>query len=340
MNYKVLYILLLGFVASLFHANAQDLHFSQYFNAPILVNPANTGFNPDNDYRIGGNYRNQWSAVGSPYKTMSVWGDAQLFTNKFENGWMGVGGALYRDASGSGNLINTSAYASVAYHQMLGYSSLLSVGFTGGFISKKIDIAKLSFDNQWNGKFFDATLPSNEPFAFSQTSYADLQAGINYAYFASEKFYFNAGFSAQHINRPKESFFDPLVSDASIDMRYTAFLNASLKVGESWIVNPNLYISKMNSASELVLGVNANRDLSGDGSQQMIFGLYFRNSDAVVPVFGFQLNDTRFTFNYDATISTLKSANNTRGAYEVSIVKTGVVSSALARGVRCPSVKF
>jgi type IX secretion system PorP/SprF family membrane protein len=340
MNYKVLYILLFGFMACLFDTNAQDLHFSQYFNAPILVNPANTGFNPDNDYRIGGNYRNQWSAVGSPYKTMSVWGDAQLFTGKFENGWMGVGGAIYRDAAGSGNLINTSAYASVAYHQMLGYSSLLSIGFTGGFISKKIDIAKLSFDNQWNGKFFDAALPSNEPFAFSQTSYADLQAGINYAYFSSEKFYLNAGLSAQHINRPKESFFDPLVSDASIDMRYTAFLNASIKVGEYWIVNPNVYISKMNTASELVVGVNANRDLSGDGSQQMILGIYFRNSDAVVPVFGFQLNDTRFTFNYDATVSTLKSANNTRGAYELSIVKTGVISSALSRGVRCPSVKF
>jgi hypothetical protein len=123
-------------------------------------------------------------------------------------------------------------------------------------------------------------------------------------------------------------------------MRYTAFLNASLKIGEDWIVNPNVYISKMNTASELVLGVNANRDLSGDGSRQMILGLYMRNGDAVIPVFGFQLNDTRFTFNYDATVSTLKAANNTRGAYELSIIKTGVVSSALARGVRCPSVKF
>lgn len=334
------FILLIVFVVAMLQSNAQDLHFSQYFNAPILVNPANTGFNPDNDYRIGANYRNQWGAVGTPFKSMSVWGDAQLFTGKFENGWMGVGGALYRDAAGAGNLINTSAYASVAYHQMLGYSSLLSIGFTGGFISKRIDIAKLSFDNQWNGQFFDATIPSNEPFAFSQTSYADLQAGINYAYFASEKFYVNAGLSAQHINRPRESFFDPLVSDASLDMRYTAFLNASVKIGESWIVNPNIYLSKMNTASEIVLGVNANRDLSGDGSRQMILGLYMRNGDAVIPVFGFQLNDTRFTFNYDATVSTLKAANNTRGAYELSIIKTGVVSSALARGVRCPSVKF
>ena len=32
---------------------AQDLQFSQFFNAPLLVNPANTGFLPDADYRLG-----------------------------------------------------------------------------------------------------------------------------------------------------------------------------------------------------------------------------------------------------------------------------------------------
>ena len=32
-------------------ARAQDLHFSQYFNAPLLTNPANTGFEPDADWR-------------------------------------------------------------------------------------------------------------------------------------------------------------------------------------------------------------------------------------------------------------------------------------------------
>ena len=52
---------------------AQDLHFSQFFNSPLVTNPANTGFIPDADYRIGANYRNQWSSVMSvPYKTVSA----------------------------------------------------------------------------------------------------------------------------------------------------------------------------------------------------------------------------------------------------------------------------
>ena len=56
-------------------ARSQDLHFSQYFNTPLLVNPANTGFAPDVDWRAGINYRNQYSSLtANPYKTMSAWG--------------------------------------------------------------------------------------------------------------------------------------------------------------------------------------------------------------------------------------------------------------------------
>src|SRR4026207_2151504 len=76
-----------------FGAMAQDLHFSQWFNSPLTTNPANTGFIPDADYRLGANYRNQWSTIMAvPYKTMSIFGDAQLFRDKLENGWLGIGG--------------------------------------------------------------------------------------------------------------------------------------------------------------------------------------------------------------------------------------------------------
>src|SRR4030095_2054572 len=86
---------------------AQDLHFSQFFNSPLLTNPANTGFIPDADYRLGANYRNQWANIPIPYKTMSIWGDAQVFRNRFETGWVGLGGVILRDVAGSGNLTST-----------------------------------------------------------------------------------------------------------------------------------------------------------------------------------------------------------------------------------------
>src|SRR5688572_30936638 len=69
---------------------AQDLHFSQFMNSPLTTNPANTGFIPDGDYRLGINYRNQWSSIMAiPYKTMSAFGDIQVMRNRFETGWIG-----------------------------------------------------------------------------------------------------------------------------------------------------------------------------------------------------------------------------------------------------------
>ena len=165
-------------------AFGQQLHFSQYFNTPLLVNPANTGFNPDYDYRFGGSYRNQWANImTNPYKTMNLWGDAQLFTNKIESGWAGIGGTLYKDQAGSGNLTSTQGYLSVAYHQMLGNSSLLSLGFGGGLINKQIDVSKLTFDNwDYNSQSFSTY---NGNYINSNTSYFDLQLGLNYALFVS-----------------------------------------------------------------------------------------------------------------------------------------------------------
>lgn len=189
-----------------FTASAQDLHFSQYFNSPLIINPANTGFISDGEYRVGMNYRTQWANVGNPYKTFSAFADGQVLGNKFENGWLGIGGALLRDVAGSGNLTTTRAFGSIAYHQALGLGSLISGGFNVGFVNKRIDFTKLTFDNQWNGKFFDIAAPSGEPFVANQVNYFTLQAGVNYAYFPNENTYLNVGVSASNINQPSESF--------------------------------------------------------------------------------------------------------------------------------------
>src|SRR5690348_9283503 len=116
--------------------SGQDLHFSQFFNSPLTTNPANTGFIPDANYRVGVNYRNQWSSVPVPYKTYSVFGDAQLLRDKWYYGWLGVGGVLLEDEAGDGVLKSTKLYGSIAYHQLLGDNSLLALGFNGGVATK------------------------------------------------------------------------------------------------------------------------------------------------------------------------------------------------------------
>lgn len=320
---------------------AQDLHFSQFFNSPLTTNPANTGFIPDGDYRIGINYRNQWSSIMTlPYKTMSAFADVQVMKDRFTNGWMGLGGVVLRDVAGSGNLTSTKLYGSIAYHQMLGYSSLLSLGFNVGYANKQINVSNLKFPDQFDGKFFDNKLPTSVMLDRTNVGYLDMQVGMNYAYFPTENIYINTGFSAQHVNKPYESFFTSSDVSNRLPVRYIGFLNGSIKLNDLVIINPNFYYTTQAKVQEIVGGMNVHYNLSGDGIYQLIGGLYYRHKEAVIPMVGMGFNDYTFTFSYDATISSLKNYNNSRGAFEFSLIRQGKMNPGGARVTPCPTFKI
>jgi type IX secretion system PorP/SprF family membrane protein len=321
----------------------QDLHFSQWFNSPLTTNPANTGFIPDADYRIGANYRNQYSTIMTvPYKTMSIFGDAQVFRDRFVNGWIGLGGVILRDVAGSGKLTSTKVYGSAAYHQMLGLNSLITAGFNAGYVNKRINVTELKFPDQFDGKFFDNQLPTDVILDRTSTSYFDMQVGLNYAYFPTDDIYVNGGVSVHHINRARESFFTNSSGfDDRISPRYIGFVNASVKLNDLVIVNPMVYYTRQAESSELVGGASLQYNLSGDGQTQLIGGLYMRPGDAVIAMVGFAWKNVRLTFSYDATTSGLKNYNGTRGAYEFAIIQQGFYSEATAdvSQYRCPSFR-
>ena len=332
-NKKILAITVLNVMFAM-TTQAQDLHFSQFFNSPLLTNPANTGFLPDADYRLGANYRNQWSSVlSAPYKTTSLYGDAQLFRDKLETGWLGIGGVILSDVAGTGSLRSTKVYGSLAYHQELGNSSLLSAGFNVGWANKRIDVSKLTFPDQFDGKFFENPITA-VVLTNTSASYLDIQAGMNYAYFPQENVYINAGYSIQHVNRPKETFFD----NNTIPMRHIGFINAILKVNDRVIINPNAYFTTQAKASELVFGLNGNYALTEDGGKQLVAGLYYRLGDAISPMVGLELNHVKFTFSYDVTMSSLNQFNGYRGASEFSIVKKGLYPQHSDRQSQCPTL--
>ena len=342
MKTKIKSLLAIIAICFTYSLQAQDLHFSQFFNSPLTTNPANTGFIPDGDYRLGVNFRDQWSSIMSiPYKTMSAFGDVQVMKNSNETGWMGIGAVVLRDVAGSGNLTSTKLYGSVAYHQMIGYGSLVSMGFNVGYANKQINAANLKFPDQFDGKFFDNKLPTSVVLQRNNIGYLDMQVGMNYAYFPNERVYLNTGFSVHHVNQPKESFFESNDVTNKVPRRYIGFLNGSFMINDEWIVNPNAYFTTQAGSSELVGGLNAHYNLSGDGEYVLIGGLYYRHKEAVIPLVGLGYKDYTFSFTYDATISELKNYNNTRGAFEFSLIKKGVFDryNGNRRETICPSFR-
>jgi type IX secretion system PorP/SprF family membrane protein len=315
---------LLLLACALPRADAQNLHFSQFFHSPLTANAANTGFIPEADYRIGANYRSQWASIPVPYRTMGVWGDAQVFRDRFETGWVGLGGAILRDVAGTGNLSSTKAYASAAYHQMLGVTGLLSAGFSVGFVNKRVDVSRFTYDNQWNGKFFDRTILNGESFLNTSIGYLDVQAGLNYAWFPTDDIYLHGGLSVMQLNRPRETFFSPNPSyNANLDARYTVFADAMVKLNDRWILSPGGYYQQQSAASELTAGLHLDHNLSGNGEHQLSLGVYYRTGDAVIPVVGYTWRNIRFMFSYDATVSTLGDYINRQGATEFALMQSG-----------------
>lgn len=318
-------------------ATGQDLHFSQNFHTPLTINPANTGFVPDGDYRLGINYRKQWSNIMStPYQTFSAFADARAFENKIENGWLGIGGLMLNDVAGAGSLKSTKFYGSVAYHQMLGNASLLSGGFNLGYVQKSIDVSKLKFPDQFDGHFFNIQLPTAVVFDRTRISYFDIQAGLNYTYFPTDHIYINLGYSMHHVNKAKESFFNDYDAGAIIPQRHIIHTSAMLKVSPNVIISPGIYYTNQARAQEAIAGVNLNYDLSGGGEYQFMLGAWYRNNDAFIALAGLEVNKIKFTFSYDATVSTLKNFNNSRGASEISIIKTGLYPESGNKQILCP----
>jgi type IX secretion system PorP/SprF family membrane protein len=221
---------------------------------------------------------------------------------------------------------------------MLGNSSLLSAGFNLGYANKRIDQTNLKYPDQFDGKFFDKSLPTSVMLADNNISYFDMQVGMNYAYFPREDIYINGGYSIHHVNKPKESFFDDDTKRGIIPMRHIGFVNAILKVASDVIINPNMYYTNQDGSSELVGGMIANVNLGESaGEKQLIAGLYYRYKDAIVPMVGFQYKNVRFTFSYDATASGLKTFNNYQGASEFNVIKNGFYPDNVDRQSLCPT---
>ncbi len=338
------YIFIFTFVNSSY---GQDLHFSQFYNSPLTANPANTGFIPDANYRLGLNYRKQYATVPVPYTTSSAFGDFQVARNKFYNSYFGVGFVFLNDKAGSASLTSNKIYGTLAYHQILGESSTISLGVQAGYVNKSIDVSKLTFDNQWNGKFFDVQGPIGESFSSTSTKYLDLNVGLNYALYPTDDSYINAGFSVQHINSPKETFFDGVTTvgsnyDLHLARRYTAFLNGSFKLSDQVILNPQAYFTTMAKVSQLNLGANIQYNLSGEGgTTQLIAGAYYRLKDAIVPMIGLKNKSITYTFTYDATAtSKLVPFNSMRGGSEISIIHTCLFGDRAPKDTRCIGPSF
>ena len=107
-------VTLLATCCSLF-TNAQDIHFSQFFEAPLLRNPSLAGIFAG-DIRVQAVYRDQWNSVTTAYKTVSINGEYKMPVGK-ANDFVTLGLQLLQDRAGTISWVSTHVLPAINYHK-------------------------------------------------------------------------------------------------------------------------------------------------------------------------------------------------------------------------------
>lgn len=322
-------------------AIGQSIHFSQYYNAPMLLNAANTALLPGDDYRLGLNYRNQWAAVPVPYNTFSAFIDTKVGGNRENtnhNNWLCLGVTFFNDKAGDGNLSLLQVQGNIAYHLQLSEFTMLSAGLSAATVQRSVNYDNLTFDLQWDGVMFNKHVANGEKVGIIKTSYYTIGAGGNIAFFPNENVYVKLGGGATNINSPTESFYK---SSNTVGLRPTGNLDIMLKTGQVLIINPSVYYTTQMGASQIVCGSQFRIKLSSSNSTptELILGAYDRLADAIIGVVGVKIGGVQIMANYDMTTSALAPYNAAYGALEFSIIYQspyGKNKDRLSKQFTCP----
>jgi type IX secretion system PorP/SprF family membrane protein len=309
-------LLLLAVCSTL--ANAQDIHYSQFANSPLNLNPAQTAAFAG-DYRIIANQRSQWSAVPVPYSSFSLGADMRN-PIKLKNQTTGAGLVLNADKAGDSETRTTQAIASFSWLKKLDRDStqLISAGVQTGICNKSFNTAKLTFDSQYNGDAYDPNLPSNENFDKTQVTYFDLGMGVNYIFRIKERTSFTIGTSMQHINKPKESF----MKDNAIRLKPKAAVNTAyqFKLSPTFDMITSAYVATQGKYKEIVGGVTGKYILDPKENISVYFGNMYRVKDADIVMIGMDYRNLYAGMSYDINLSPLRVATNGRGGFELSFI--------------------
>src|SRR5664279_5707839 len=159
---------------------AQDIHFSQFFETPLLRNPALAGIF-SGDFRAQAVYRNQWNAVTVPYQTTSLNAEYKMPVGHGDD-FLTIGGEILYDKSGTVALTATSILPVLNYHKSLSAdrNMYLSAGFSAGVVQRKVDRSKISTNSQFDGTGYDPTLADGETFSNNGYVYFDGSAGLSF----------------------------------------------------------------------------------------------------------------------------------------------------------------
>ena len=301
---------------------AQDIHFSQIFETPLLRNPSLAGlFN--GDVRMQSVYRTQWNTVTVPYQTTSLSGEFKRKIGSADD-FITLGGQILYDKAGTIALTSTYVLPAINYQKSLSAdrNMYLSLGFMGGLVQRRFDRSKMTTNNQFDGTGYNGSSNDGETLPSTSYAYFDGTVGmsLNTQIGDNPNNILFLGTAFHHFNKTKK----------------VSFYNAtSQEMTPKWVVSTGVRMSMTDLSyftlqadfttqgpnKEIVGGALYSWKLDESENPKYVFhaGAYLRWKDAIIPVAKIECRPFAIAASYDANISQLKQGSNGQGGFEISL---------------------
>ncbi|NJM94606.1 MAG: PorP/SprF family type IX secretion system membrane protein [Cytophagales bacterium] len=323
-------------------ARSQEPIFSQFYSAPLYLNPALIG--SEHDIYFGANYRDAGDFIGSLTQVSAIYPWLTKGSEAKQLGGFGL--SFYNSQSGfNRELKTTGGTVSGSYNLGLSLdgSQRLSFGLQVGFIQKVVDYSSLTFGSQFSNYLgFDREIPS--PFATNtdQAVAPVINSGLVW-YFAPHRFTdqrrFSTflGFAAANLNQPNQALTSTGESNTlrtPMVLRWHGAVN--YEVIEKLDVSPAFLIINRNDLWFYNLGTYFTYFLnSKDGNpfmpQDVLLGAWYRLDGALVFSFGLKSANLTVGFSYDHNFNSSKFLNSNTNAFELSLAYRILLEKGLKR---------
>jgi type IX secretion system PorP/SprF family membrane protein len=301
---------------------SQDIHFSNFYSTPLIINPANTG-NYIGDWRISTYTRQQKDQGIDVYKTSMLAFDMPVYYYQ----QMGSIGLIYiHDNSSSNTLLVNKLFLSLAHFIKISANSYLHMGFQIGLVHKKISDGFLSLPDQFDmgTGYFNPNMPTQEVFEKNKFSYLDLNWGVIWSR-KTKKVNSEIGLAMFHYNKPEENF---LGIRNQLPPRYLIHGFFEINVKNNLYCKPKLLYTNHNKSDELLIGQDIGIRIENAGSKSEFYiGCFYRagfgkNQDAMLFKTGFDFKSISLGICYDFELPNKNKNRFSKIAFEACIQYT------------------
>ncbi len=321
---------------------AQDPLFSQYYAAPLYLNPALTG-GFTGRYRVSAIYRDQWrSPLEQAISTFGAGLDLRfdMQGKALAGDAAAVGIQFVTDQAGSLNLSTNSISLSGAFHKSLdiGNRQYLSAGFQFSAFQRNILYKNLTFQDQFNG-VDDFTGSTAEDLPANNYGFGDISFGLNYAVSIHSSLNLYLGATAHHLTQPEISFYakdededQQEVSNSPLYRKYGFHAGLTTDLSENVKISPRTYFTSQGSHLSLSLGNVFILEPSSTDEFNFHLGAWislvrdFDNAiqpNAVGLLAGMGFGNLLVGLSYDFNIRDIINYQTGQGSFEISITYSG-----------------